>query len=140
MFTLLESGIRPSVKKGLLSPHGPADREIPAVAKLSLPRGAGKGSRYTASQVAKGPGRPTPIPAHLTRVQKRDKHEILPGEKWAGAVLPTAAEIARRFPEPHFQTPICLKSPFLHFFLPFCVFQLIVVNKPTHIFNAHLGL
>ena len=69
----------PQPSEGLPSPHSPADRATPAVAKLPLPRGPGKSSEYVGSQVTKGPGGPTPIPALLTHVQERGHHEILPG-------------------------------------------------------------
>lgn len=87
VFTLLEAGVPPSLKKAFLSPHSPADRATPAVAKLRLPRGPGKDSEYAGRQVTKGPGRPAPFPAHPTHVQERDHREILPGVKQGGAVF-----------------------------------------------------
>ena len=73
------AGGLPGKTCGKASPHSPADRATPAVAKLPLPRGPGKSSEYVGSQVTKGPGGPTPIPALLTHVQERGHHEILPG-------------------------------------------------------------
>ena len=131
MFALLEAGVPPSLKKGFLSPHSPADRATPAVAKLCLPRGPGKGSKYVGSQ-DKGawqahsnpctpdscPGkRPSWNPAWRSR-EGPCSHSPGGYQKTPRATLPGT------------HTPSRLKSPLFHFFPPFPGPQQIVMHKP----------
>ena len=98
----------PSCKKGLLPPTALLTERAQLWQSPVSPQGAGKASKYIGSQVAKGSGRPTSIPAHVTQVQKREKHAMLPGEK-------QASPQTWRFPEDSrttlSDTPPSIKNP-----------------------------
>lgn len=69
MFVLLDAGVPPSLQKGFLSPHSPADRATPAVAK-PVSQGARQKLRICWQPSDKGAWRAHPIPALLTHVQE----------------------------------------------------------------------
>ena len=118
-------------KKAFLSPHSPADRATPAVAKLRLPRGRQR-LQICWQASDKGAWPAAPGPAHPTHVQERDHREILPGVKQGGAVFLQpwrSPEDSQSHTSGHTHTRP-FKIPPFPLFPPFLAPQQIVMHKP----------